>query len=271
MYRIGEFSKLCQVSIKTLRYYDEIDLLKPEYIDAKSNYRFYTTEQLVKIHQIQSYRQIGMSINEIQLILRGKDEETIIKKREEEITEEIKRLQEQLSRVNFLKEEKDEEAYMNYHAILKEIPEYTVYSAKMTLKNYNDYFTVIPELGAKVLEMNPGIKCVTPEYCFIRNLDMEYRENDIHIEFCEAVDRMGVCPEGVEFKVIEPVTVISVMHRGSYKDFGLAYAYVFNWIEKNEYLATESPRESYIDGIWNKEDEKDWLTEIQIPVMKRGM
>jgi effector-binding domain-containing protein len=38
------------------------------------------------------------------------------------------------------------------------------------------------------------------------------------------------------------------------------------WIEENGYQITESPRESYIDGIWNKENEEDWLTEIQIPI-----
>ncbi|MBS5931572.1 MAG: MerR family transcriptional regulator [Clostridiales bacterium] len=269
MYRIGEFSKMSKVSIKTLRYYDEIDLLKPEWIDNETNYRFYTTNQLVQIHRIQSYRQIGLSIDEIRLILMGKNEELILSKRQKEIEEAIALMQEQLTRIEFMKEEKDEEAYMNYHAVVKEIPEYIVYSAKMELKDYKDYFTVLPPLGAKVMEMNPEIKCVTPEYCFISNRDMEYREKDIHIEFCEAVDRFGVAPEGVEFKKIESTTVVSVMHRGRYQDFGLAYAYAFDWIEKNGYIVTDNPRESYIDGIWNKEDEKDWLTEIQIPVIKR--
>ena len=48
-----------------------------------------------------------------------------------------------------------------------------------------------------------------------------------------------------------------------------AYAYAFKWIEENGYTAAGSPRENYIDGIWNKESEEDWLTELQIPIKKK--
>ncbi|WP_139906138.1 MerR family transcriptional regulator [Clostridium thermarum] len=52
-YRIGQFSKLSKTTIKTLRYYDEVGLLKPEVVDDFTGYRFYTTDQLVKLHYIQ--------------------------------------------------------------------------------------------------------------------------------------------------------------------------------------------------------------------------
>ena len=39
-------------------------------------------------------------------------------------------------------------------------------------------------------------------------------------------------------------------------------------IEENEYTAADNPRESYIDGIWNKESEDEWLTEIQVPIVR---
>lgn len=56
LYRIGEFSKLTKTTIKTLRYYDEVGLLKPDTIDKFTGYRFYGTDQLVKLHYIQSLR-----------------------------------------------------------------------------------------------------------------------------------------------------------------------------------------------------------------------
>ena len=49
MLSIGEFSKICGVSQKTLRYYDEIGLIKPDEINPKSNYRYYSIDQLEKI------------------------------------------------------------------------------------------------------------------------------------------------------------------------------------------------------------------------------
>jgi len=59
------------------------------------------------------------------------------------------------------------------------------------------------------------------------------------------------------------------MHKGSYSNLREAYAFVFKWIEENGYTVTGSPRESYIDGIWNKKSVDEWLTEIQVPVLKK--
>lgn len=57
-----------------------------------------------------------------------------------------------------------------------------------------------------------------------------------------------------------------VLHKGPYSNIREAYAFAFNWIEKNGYTVVGLPRESYIDGIWNKDSEGDWLTEIQVPI-----
>ena len=43
---------------------------------------------------------------------------------------------------------------------------------------------------------------------------------------------------------------------------------MLDWVEKNGYRIVESPRESYIDGIWNQSEEADWLTEVQVPIEK---
>lgn len=51
-------------------------------------------------------------------------------------------------------------------------------------------------------------------------------------------------------------------------DYLKLIAYVFKWIDENGYLVVNSPRENYIDGIWNKENEEDWLTELQVPIVK---
>ena len=73
MFRIGDFSRLSKTTIKTLRYYDEEGLLKPQRVDFVTNYRYYTTEQLVQLHDIQSFRQAGLSVAEINAIRSGRD------------------------------------------------------------------------------------------------------------------------------------------------------------------------------------------------------
>lgn len=64
------------------------------------------------------------------------------------------------------------------------------------------------------------------------------------------------------------VTVASILHKGKYTDLGAAYAYGIKWVEENGYQITGQLRESYIDGVWNTDNENDWLTEIQIPISK---
>jgi len=69
MLKIGEFSRLSQVTIKTLHHYDELGLIKPAHIDPHTNYRFYTVEQLSRIHRIMALKELGLSLEQIGLML----------------------------------------------------------------------------------------------------------------------------------------------------------------------------------------------------------
>jgi len=268
MYKIGLFSTIGKVTIKALHYYDEVGLLKPERIDEENGYRYYSTEQLFKLHQIISLKQIGFSIEDIKSIINGQNIDEIIDKRKTEIENMLSYTSEQLSRINHYILEMREKV-MNYSAVLKELPECIVYSKRMIVPNYNSYFKLIPEIGDEIKASNPTLKCRIPEYCFIVYHDGEYKDKDIDIEYCEAVNEFGKETKNIKFKKIESVLAVTVMHKGSYNTLGKAYAYIFKWIEDNGYTISDKPRESYIDGIWNKENESDWLTELQVPVFKK--
>ena len=268
MYRIGEFSKIGKVTVKTLRYYDEVGLLKPDRVDEKTGYRVYSTKQLLQLHNIQSLRQVGLPISETMLVLSGFDRQFVLEQHRREVMAEMDDLKRKLSRINYLLSGVEVEN-MNYQATIKEIPSCTVYSKIMTVPNYDAYFELIPAIGQKLVEKYPDLKCATPAYCFIAYLDEEYKEEDINVEFCEAVTEAREDFDDIVFKEIPAVTVVSVMHKGPYSELRDAYAYAFDWVEKNGYQIADSPRENYIDGIWNKEDEADWLTELQIPINKK--
>lgn len=269
MFRIGEFSKMTKTTIKTLRYYDEVGLLKPAQVDVDSKYRFYTTDQLIQLHKIVALRQAGLSIEEVLSIMAGADKKKILHLRRAEIKSQLEEAKKQLSFIDFILSEKEEDFFMDYQAIIKELPKCIVYSKKLTVPNYDAYFQVIPAIGEEVKKLNPTLKCAVPEYCFIAYLDGEYKDRDINIEFCEAVESFGVESEDIKFKEIDSVTAVSVMHKGAYKDLAKAYAFAFKWVEDNNYIILDNPRENYIDGIWNKEKEEDWLTELQIPIVKK--
>ena len=266
MFRIGEFSKLGKTTVKTLRYYDEIGLLKPQEIDEFTKYRFYTSEQLITLHEIQALKQLGLSIEEIKLIISNKNTKALLEKRKAELISQIAKEQDQLSRIEFILLNEGEVISMKYQGIIKELPECIVYSKKMVA-----YFQTIPSIGEQVSKKYPDLKCASPEYSFISYLDGEYKTENISIEFCEAVEEMKEDFDDIVFKKIPSITALSVMHKGSYRELGKAYGYAYKWIEENNYRVIDNPRENYIDGIWNKEDESEWLTELQIPIEKKTL
>lgn len=268
MLSIGEFSKMAKTTIKTLRHYDEIEILVPAYVDKNTKYRFYKSEQLWKIHQIQSLRQIGLSLEEVRTILNGGDSIAILEQRKKTINQQLMEAKDQLSRIDFILLGKEEETFMDYQASIKELPECIVYSKRMVVPGYDSYFELIPALGEKVMNKYPDLKCAVPEYCFIIYHDGEYKEKDINVEYCESVDQLKEDFDGIKFKKMPASEAVSVMHKGDYSDLSQAYAYAFKWIEENGYRVIDKPRESYIDGIWNKDSKDEWLTELQIPVTK---
>ena len=79
MYKIGEFSLLNKVTIKTLRYYNEIGLFIPKVIDKYTGYRYYDEDQLEEFNKISKYKELGFSLEDIKK-LKNNNDETIINK-----------------------------------------------------------------------------------------------------------------------------------------------------------------------------------------------
>jgi DNA-binding transcriptional MerR regulator len=69
MFKISEFSQLSQVSVKTLRYYDQLGLLKPAHADPCTGYRYYTAEQLLRLNRILAFKELGFTLEQITKLL----------------------------------------------------------------------------------------------------------------------------------------------------------------------------------------------------------
>lgn len=268
MYRIGEFSKIIKLTVKTLRFYDEAGLLKPSLIDKFTGYRYYETEQLYPAQQIIALRQAGFSIEEIRHVLSGQDMTEILERKEAELKSEKLAAEERLSKLSVIKKFYSEEQTMNYQAVVKKLPAYTVYYKQFKVRDFSEYGDIIPQIGAEISAANPGLKCVEPGFCYVEYLDGEFRERDISVEYAEAVERDGNETDTIKFKVLPETEVVCVMHKGSYAGLRKGYIFAMNWLKENGYKTAGNAREQYIDGCWNKESEDDYLTEIQFPVKK---
>ncbi|MCA9980244.1 MAG: MerR family transcriptional regulator, partial [Anaerolineales bacterium] len=73
MFKIGEFSKLGQVSTRMLRHYDKLGLLKPSHTDRFTGYRYYTIVQLLTLHRILALKDLGLSLQQIESLLQTDD------------------------------------------------------------------------------------------------------------------------------------------------------------------------------------------------------
>ena len=262
MLRIGEFSKLSQLTVKALRFYEKEGLLIPASVDEWTGYRFYTTDQLTVAARIKSYRQLDLSIDAIKAIFKGKNARKILEEKAQTLVDQQKEISVRLSIIHSLLE-KDS---MKYQVTIKEIPEMTVYYSEKRLAKYSDMMQVIPEIGEEVRKYNPDLKCSEPPYEFCEYPDGEYKESDVLIRHVEAVEKVGVESENIKFKKLTASKVLSIFHKGAYDEIGEAYAFIMKYAEENGYKVTGLSRECYIDGIWNKESVEDWLTEVQLPI-----
>ena len=158
---------------------------------------------------------------------------------------------------------------MSYNVAVKHIPEQIVYCKEFLMPSFREYFTEIPALGERLRDRYPDLKLAAPEYCYIVNLDAEWRMTDNRILFCEAVTELREGFDDIWFERTPAIDVVSVMHEGAYEDMGAAFTHAAEWIERNGYKIAGEPRSSYIDGIWNKQSVAEWLTEVQIPVKRK--
>jgi len=262
MLKIGEFSKMSHLTVKAIRFYEKEGILMPAATDEWTGYRLYDTSQLVDAAKIKALRQLDLTIDEIKLILSGKDEKKILSEKLALLTEEKKRVDSLLASINHLLEEN----IMKYHVTEKIIPKKIVYYSETVLKNYGDLMTWIPTLGEECMKLNPNIKCTNPPYEFCEYLDGEYKETNIKVRHNEAVDRFGNENEIVKFRELPEAKVISIFHKGPYDTLSEAYSFILNYAKDNGKECAGTIRECYIDGIWNKEDPAEWLTEVQLPI-----
>lgn len=104
MLKIGEFSKLSYLTIKALRFYEKEGLLIPQKVDQKTGYRFYKTSQLTDAAMIKSYRQLGLTIEEIKEIYSGADKKKILISKAKMLENQKKDIEACLSIINHILE-----------------------------------------------------------------------------------------------------------------------------------------------------------------------
>ena len=264
MLRIGEFSKLSKITIKTLRYYDKIGLLKPILIDSESSYRYYTEEQLHTVRAITMYKEAGISNQVIKKLLDPKCDKHMVLDLQlrllDEREEELRRTRACLERLI------DDQPRQEYTATVKKVEKCLVYCCRGYITNIENVHDFVKASSKELKKTNPDVKFPENDYCCIIYPEDMFRETNIFVEYVQSVDRIGQDTGVIKFKEIESIIAISVLHYGKYENLRDAYLFAIEWAKENGYTICGEPRERYINGAWNCSDSNEWLTELQLPI-----
>lgn len=265
LYKIGMFAAMNHMTVKTLRFYEEQGLLMPALIHPETGYRYYTLSQMAVLHQISALKQAGFTLEEIAHINAGADEEAVLLKKKAELLAKIADLTRQIAVVDgYLSKKK---TGLSAPVLIKTIPQTTVAFMQIRLESYDCLFDRMPEMGT--LMEKAGCECALPEYCFTAYPEAGYKDADILVDICESVVAAKKENGNLRFKTLPEIQAACVFHKGSYRTFAESYETVLRYIEENGYEIAGEIRESYIDGVWNKDDESQWLSEIQVPVRRK--
>lgn len=259
---------MCQVTVKTLRHYAEIGILRPHEVDEWTRYRYYDVSQLTDMVEILRLKRLGFSLEEIHNMqldgIKTLTEEMIeekLRQCEQEFIAIQRRRCELMTLLNSRKTLTDME-----NITIQSLPAIKVASHRETVKSVQDFFTLIPNvIGEEMHRL--GCTCPEPGYCYTIHHDSEHKTSDLDVEYCEQVDKLLADSEIIQFKEVAAVAkAIVYKHHGAYDRFHESWAKLLTYMEENGYEIDGEARFSYIDGIWNKENTEEWLTEIQVPI-----
>lgn len=271
MFRIGDFARLNKLSVKTLRYYDEIGILKPVSVDEETGYRYYSASQLPRLNKIIALKSLGFPLSQIKDIFEHDYTEEIIisilRKREEEIKDELEQGRQKLLNLqSLLKVINEEEEYMsNYDVIIKKVEPLKVASIREIIPEYCKQDKLWMELN-EFLDKN-NIKKVQP--CLVVYYDPGFKESDVDAEIAEHIVGDAKGTDRINIKDLPEVEKMAcLIHKGSYEMLPKSYNMILKWIEENGYRPCGPNRELYLDGEWSGKTPEECITEIQIPVEK---
>jgi DNA-binding transcriptional MerR regulator len=268
MLKIGDFSRLGQISVDTLRHYDTLGLLKPAVVDQSTGYRYYTFQQLGRLKRIMAFKDLGLSLEQIAPFMEAEVSteqlKGMLKLKQMEITQRIEGEQERLTRIEARLKQIDLETHMpNYEVIIKNVRPQLVASIRRVIPP-NQLVPLFEELSGYIIQQG-----VTQSLGITIYHDTDFRETEMDIEVTATLK--AAIPENESVKVYElpAVSMASVVHNGSYNKLNLAYTALNEWVEANGYRSIGPNREMYhfLQEPITRDDES-YVTEVQMPVEK---
>jgi DNA-binding transcriptional MerR regulator len=274
LFKIGEFARIGQVTVRTLHYYEEMGLFDPREVEPFTGYRYYSLDQLPRLNRILALKDLGLSLGEIARMLdRDLSVEAlrgILRLKQAELAAQVEDVQARLARVETRLRQIEEEGKMpEYEVILKDVPSMRVaikYAVTPTDDTMGPVFQrLFGEVCGYVYGFGPGVNPSAP-------LDLLFYEDDVEkqteMKIAVAVPFQGSLPPSGEIAIetLPGQMMASVIHHGDFAGFQKAYAAITGWIKANGYRIAGPSREVYLQ--FDPTRPADNITEIQFPVAR---
>lgn len=268
MFKIGDFSKLSQVSIKALRLYDSLDLLKPAQVDESTGYRYYSASQLPRLNRILVFKELGFSLEQVNQLLNdsisSEQIRGMLRLKRSEIEQQMEREKVRLLRIEIYLIQIEQENIMTIaNVVIKKIEPILVASIREVLPQYSEIGSLYPELFAYVYQHGAKHK-----YSGAIWHESAYKESDVDGEAIVFLEEK--IPPSDRINVYELPgcdRMACIIHHGSYRTLTSSYNIMLKWIEENAYQIVGYVREICIEG-GPEHDNESYITEIQFPVEK---
>lgn len=269
--KIGDFARIGQVTVQTLRYYDDQDLLHPTAVDSLSGYRYYSIDQLPRLHRILALKDLGFSLEQITHMLQDKlplsDLRNMLRLKQNELRNQV---QEQLDRMERLEARlrmiEQENHPLEYEVLVKSIAPLTVASVRRIIPSYWDEMPLWADLFNQLERANltPCNPCLSVYHACEPEIDAEVcapvslkagELGDLHVHTLPAVETMAF-----------------TLHCGPFSGLAGAYAAMLKWIDANGYRIVGPDREIYLQlpEAGQFYGDQNAVTEMQVPVHKNN-
>lgn len=268
MYTIGQFSRICSVTTKALRHYEQIGLLRPARVNADNQYRLYAAEQIEAVRLIRTARMTGMSLQMIKAVLAqaasARPLGDLLEMQRRALVDELRELNHRLARLDWWTKRQEVESMdgtKHYAVTLRELPAITVRSRRQVV---TDYPRGVIALFRSILTEIEAAGKAPAGAPFVMYYDEEYNPERVDVEVAWPVSDPALVTNTI------PATAAAVtMHVGSYEELVQAYAAVFAWVNQNGYAARYPMRDVYHNDPSTAPPE-ELVTEVILPIRGKG-
>lgn len=291
MLKIGEFSKLCQISIRSLRHYDKIGLFKPRTIHPENGYRYYSLDQLPRINQITAYKRMGFSLEQIRDLLHEgapiQDVWTqLCQKRAEQqhlLSEHYRRLNAITLQIQAI--EAQHTTQQHQPIVIKSVPTQSGVSRRQNIPDGTHIGHIFRRFASDVRQQGASIRyfigvfhrqtqkdhhnlIFNYETINGRRVYAHERPGGINNDF-EAVLLLDDTHKAMNKAVLPSVNpVASIIYQGVLNHRGMYYRVLDNWMDTQGYALNGAIREIYY-RVADDMSSPDNLIEIQFPIASR--